>query len=433
MRKCIILASAVLLSGCAFPRAVQRIGVEYNSAVAGMANELTLLNILRAKEDLPLHYTGVTRLDGSIIVKGGANVNGTFRANQTTDTDATATTTTTANDTVGTLRTVTQQILEGVDTVTPTVSGEVTTGPSFGIAIYDTQAFYQGILGAIPFSTVENYISQGYSDQLLMRLFVERIDFREETPQGAGRILFSWQNAPSGTLAAAFAENIECYRLTGTPYRPAPVDLVPVSRLRRDQQGNLIGLTLQEIALLDGRTLGLSDRMALPADDARVFVQRLSPEQRIAELELLDACKSSGGDFRLPDRPPPAQVYLGNARAVVLGNDGSSNTTVSVRPQMVFRSTESVIRFVGQYLREYERDRNSVPLLDGAPLFSAKAQNSGAAVVSTSLLGRRYAIVEDDNRRRNMQVIALIQQLVNLHKSASERPVTVPVRVLPGG
>lgn len=68
-----IVALAGGMSGCAMPREVQRIGVEYNAAVAGMANELTLLNIVRAKEDMPLHYTTVNRLTGSVTVKGSTN------------------------------------------------------------------------------------------------------------------------------------------------------------------------------------------------------------------------------------------------------------------------------------------------------------------------------------------------------------------------
>ena len=49
LRRGLFLACmSTAVSGCALPREVQHIGVEYNTAVAGMANELTLLNIVRA-------------------------------------------------------------------------------------------------------------------------------------------------------------------------------------------------------------------------------------------------------------------------------------------------------------------------------------------------------------------------------------------------
>jgi hypothetical protein len=55
----------------------------------------------------------------------------------------------------------------------------------------------------------------------------------------------------------------------------------------------------------------------------------------------------------------------------------------------------------------------------------------GASLVGTTVLGRRYSVTNDENRRRNMSVIALVEQLINLQKSATDRPVTVPVQVVP--
>jgi len=54
---------------------VERLTVEYNTAAAQMANELTLLNIIRAEEDLPIYYTSISRLTGSVqlTASGGFN------------------------------------------------------------------------------------------------------------------------------------------------------------------------------------------------------------------------------------------------------------------------------------------------------------------------------------------------------------------------
>src|SRR5688572_33146174 len=51
MMRCLFMAaSAVLVSACAFPGQVQRIAIDYNEAVANTSNELTFLNIVRARE-----------------------------------------------------------------------------------------------------------------------------------------------------------------------------------------------------------------------------------------------------------------------------------------------------------------------------------------------------------------------------------------------
>ena len=97
---------------------------------------------------------------------------------------------------------------------------------------------------------------------------------------------------------------------------------------------------------------------------------------------------------------------------------------------MTFRSTESLIRFVGRYVEAAERRPSETYALGGTPLFSVTTASAPGDVVRTSLLGRRYAIVNDANRRRNMLVLALIEQLVNLQKGSSGHPVTVPVQVI---
>jgi hypothetical protein len=53
-----VFALALIASGCALQDVVQRQSVEYNTA-AGMANQLALLNIVRAEEHLPIFYTSI--------------------------------------------------------------------------------------------------------------------------------------------------------------------------------------------------------------------------------------------------------------------------------------------------------------------------------------------------------------------------------------
>ncbi len=39
-----------------------------------MSNEFAPVNIVRAKEGLPLHYTAVSRLSGSVVIKGATSI-----------------------------------------------------------------------------------------------------------------------------------------------------------------------------------------------------------------------------------------------------------------------------------------------------------------------------------------------------------------------
>jgi hypothetical protein len=452
------LPLALLLSGCALPGTVHRIGVEYNTAVAGMANELTLLNIVRAKEDLPLHYTSVSRLSGSVTIKGTTSLNGQLKADGTTDTathQAAVTATTAVTDTLA------RATAKGANIYTPSFGGEVNTGPTFDIAILDTQKFYQGILAAVPFPTIQNYIDQGYDNQLVIRLLVERIDIKlkEDGPHGkAGTIVKTYWNDPSGPRAKEFADALACYVLSGTSVKKAPVALAPLSRLTRNSTGKPTTLKMDDLAKLDGKALDVkptlpagspppaADAPRIPLDSAgddQVMVQRLSEEKHVAELSPATACNAA---FAIADRdlnhpvvlvaglprtPPAEPVYAGEGKVLLLAASKDRGELVDAELQVTFRSTEGVIRFVGQYLQAAQDEPGKTWRLGTQPLFSVVEGDPSDAIVSTELLHRRYAIADDANRRRNMMVVALIEQLVNLHKESTDRPVTVPVQVVP--
>jgi hypothetical protein len=216
---------SLIVGGCALQGVVQRQTVEYNAAAAAMADQLTLLNIVRAEEHMPIFYTSIGRLSGSIQVTASGGFNAQIKTAAPTDTStltnanttgtavssmtgtsttpssiqtavgpgAATTTTTTTGGTTTTSSTTTapvaaagttitnllsHAVTSGGDVYTPSVGGQVVSGPSFDIQILDTQQFYQGVLQEVPFSTVETFINQGIDDRLLIRLLIERIEFR---------------------------------------------------------------------------------------------------------------------------------------------------------------------------------------------------------------------------------------------------------------
>lgn len=461
-----ITALAGSLSGCAMSTQVQKIGVEYNAAVAGMANELTLLNIVRAKEDMPLHYTTVNRLTGSVTVKGSTTFGQVKDKAKTVTSTRQTTTPPAAGATI--VDTLTNTGVTGGNGVYPGFGGEISSGPSFDIGILDSQKFYQGILAPIPFATIENFISQGYDNRLLIRLLVEKVELKlKDDVDGvgkAGAVIFTLENAATGPQAEAFAATMACYRLGGGVLKKPAVRLAPLSRVTRDVDGKLQPLRVEDLARFDGKTLDLQapDGASLPisADgtgDDQVLIKRLSEDKKVASLALIGkaaelACPpvfALSDDRRTgpkvlppqviaPDQPPTESYYLSGGQMVVLkpatpGVAGGLPTSqeVTVEQQITFRSVESVLRFLGRYLQAAESNPNQTFDLDGHPLFSVTTYKVEDPIVEASLLKKTYAIADDTHRRRNMAVIALIEQLVNLHKEATDRPASVPVYALP--
>jgi hypothetical protein len=86
LTRTIALLSCLSLVSCALPGVVQRQSVEYNEAAAGIANQLALLNIMRAEEGLPILYTSISRLSGSTVVTAGGRFNAQIKDASPTDT-----------------------------------------------------------------------------------------------------------------------------------------------------------------------------------------------------------------------------------------------------------------------------------------------------------------------------------------------------------
>lgn len=489
-----ITVATAALSGCMMPGRVQRATVEYNSAVYGMSNQLTLLNIARAKEGLPTFYTSVSRLSGSISVKGAAGFNAALKADQPTLLNSTTTqgvtenttsavasgnpsntTGTRATDTLTTL--VQRTVAQGGNIYTPSVSGEISSGPSFDIQILDTQQFYRGILAGIDGPTFMNFIDQGTSGDLVLHLLVYRVVFKATEKVGPfekGQVVHTWTNAPLDTpgslndlLAERFWPIASCYALTTQTVKGEETRIAQVSRVARARDGSVTGLPLADLAALDGSQLAL--RVVgggPPVDKADVYVGSLkTPDnnlvivkpgqskqmaalyQRPADAVTLPQCLAPD-DKRLAADPSSSAFHNGamfvpkpDSSGESADNKSSSKGvlriytgdtlvyTVPVQAELVPRSTEAVVQYLGAYIRKDPR-AGSRFLLNGAPLFSMPTKCK-KEIVGVDLGDEHYCIEHDDNRGRNMQIVALVEQLINLNKAGTDRPTTVPVQVIP--
>jgi hypothetical protein len=413
------------------PQTVQRIGVEYNTAVAGMADELALLNVVRAKEGMPLHYTSVSRLSGSITLKATSGVNEQLKSAAPTATN-TATTTTSSASIVPTIATtVTRSVLSGGNILTPSIGGEVDTGPSFDVAILDSQNFYNGILSPVPATTVANFIAQGFDPKVLLSLLVQKIDFklRNEVagvPAKKGDVLLSVSDSdPSKT--AAFMDAIKCFTVVTIGDNIEGTDLTPLSRITADKDGKYVPLQLKDVASLDGVGLGLSAPItADPKNDKHIEVVRPSKDKQIVRMVPNRSCPK-------PSTPPADAIYTDHNKVLVAKRDAEGRWhDLEVDPQITitFRSPEGTIRFLGDCLNAAQVISDSRRCaVQGVVLFSL-GEGEGLGAISTRLFDREYYIPVDD-QRGSFQTLALIEQLISLQQSEADKPVTVPVQLVP--
>jgi len=432
MKRLFVVSLLIALSGCALPQTVQRIGVEYNTAVAGMADELALLNIVRAEEGMPLHYTSVSRLSGSVILKATSGLNEQIKYSAPTALNSTQTTTPGGSSIASSIvSTASRSVLSGGNILTPSIGGEVDTGPSFDIAILDSQNFYNGILSPVPATTIANFVAQGYDPRVLLSLFAQRIDFKlkGEVPGVSakkGDILLSVTDADKGGRTA-FMETIECFDLVTVPADDSNGrDLLPVSRITTDKDGNHIPFALKDIASLDGVGLTLSAPITDdPMNDKNVEIIRPSRDKQAVRLRPNGTCVH-------PLKPPPNIKYTGDNKIMIATRDINGRLrNVEVDPQVAitFRSPEGAIHFLGDCLNA-SNPKNGMRqcIIDKMVLFTL-GEGEGESAITTQLMGKEYFIAAND--RSTFQSLALIEQLISLEQSATDKPITVPVQVVP--
>lgn len=470
MRVLATIGLCAALGACAFPKHVERFGVEYNSALAGMSNEQTLLNILRARDGMPTHFTSVSQFRGNINLTGVASLNGQLRGEGLTqaivsgftNTSATTASTTTVVSAPGgspsttvlgstvttpvTSGSTTSTIAEGVDLFTPNVSGQIVSGTNFDVAVFDTQKFFQGITAAVPFSTIETLLHQGIDNRVLALLTIARVDFRVSEPNNRlGETILSVVNDPGNPAAAArFSAFAQCYELGSGLVAGETANLVAMSRVTKGGDGKAVPLPLDKVMLIDGEKFALSgDGIGSdPAGDDKIFLTRR--EKRVARLsrrspgecqtakdKLVDLQLDGGRKITVPvptdpnDAPNP--LYLGNNKVAVHADGGLRQIPVIM--EVTFRSPEGMFRYLGAYL-QYDKGTNIT--VDGEPLFSVADGRNRDALAQAHYRGRNYSLVNDPGTGiRNAQIFTLLQQLINLHKEATDRPTVIPVRAIP--
>ncbi len=422
MQRLTALALALLISGCAFPRALEHIAVDQNEVVAQSANRVTLLNILRAKDDRPLHFTAISRLSGNVSAElnAGANLSAQLSGAPNTSTN-------------------------------PFVGGNVSTNPSFDITVFDSQEFQNGILQPIAPSILNFYLRTGWRPDLITVMVVQRIDFRATRPTtipsavGGGDIvvqsgesLAALINQPTQADAAArFKAFVECYRLG--PVQRQGEDL-PLQRFK-----DMPNPSLADLTKLDGKTfdLGKGPNAGASNQSADNWVVRKSAGGETVKLVREHSTDIAASDMRC------------GAIEVSLADGGGTVATVSITPDatkavlhimrggkaenidatvdVTFRSVDGTIYFLGEYARAtVGKDPMIYPIAtnDGyEPLLVIRRGKGGRYDLNAALNGSDYH-VPATGAGRSYEVITLVEQLFNLNKKGASVPLSTPVRLV---
>lgn len=407
MRGIVALATLALASGCAFPAQVHRVAIDYNQIIASTSNELTFLNIVRARERHPLHFTSISAMRGDITAQ--ASIGAGVGINEA-----------------------------GPESGNAATSAGISSGPSFDVAVLNSQEFQRGILQPLSAALVSYYLEQGWPHDYIAALFIERIEFTAAGDHGQfrrGDLIAQLENDPDEAEAAAFGRFLRCYVLHSAVIEARETRLMDYEDVRP-------GSTLEDVRVLDGSTYDLVEADPGDGRGTRRFVSRRTPPSIGLALLRHPAAPSAECILRGPDeaggglslRPhegaarasPHDRVDTGGQVEVTNGQRQLTigTETYAAETRIVLRSPLGIIYFLGEYARAPEPYQ-----VEEQRLIEVRLGPSADAFVATRLGGRRYYIPNRDNGR-SLQTLAIVQQIVNLQKSASELPRTGAVQIV---
>jgi hypothetical protein len=405
--------AALLLAGLCGCSASQLIGIhtaDYRNTAASAGDSQLLLNILRAKDSLPIHFYDLSLIHGSIQLTAAATASIPYQLNGSATPDA----------------------------ISPFLSAQ--TSPTFDVGTSDTQDFTRGILSPLDTRVVKALFDQGVNPRIMMLLF------------------FSGYHKPSGQV---LLNTVACDPSKSGAHPEKGCDnqiydyLGEIDRLLRSASAaagvgphldaKIVANIYYALRPLGGRlagawTLGnLGELRQLDTTQYRLIDNRL---YSISEPRLA-ICYEHGGRLSalVPGQNPDAAC---SQREVVLFDPPTK------RPVgLTLRSTYDIIQFLGQVLRfqqekALEGEDRCLTLQSserhcgiGEVLFQVDAR-VGTPVIQTVYDGRQYALYDRGcNRNRqdkcdySIQVLAILELLINENRSAKDILSTPRVQVVP--
>jgi hypothetical protein len=415
------LLLCLLLSGCSLGGYVDDSSFEYNQTLADVANQQLVINILRARDNVPLEFSDLSQIRGSIQASASLQANGPF----------------------GPLRaSSTRGGSQGM--------ASIQLNPTFDIAPLNTQDFTRGTLQPIDVNYLNMFYNQGVAWSVLLPLFLSSI---EEHAVGAdGKpVVTIYQNIPCPTTGCPESDFAKELRAIFSPvtrpegnYLWSPVihtynELIPVGRPAatidpKSLPGSSSSAGSPQFEIKPatipgkgkGKSAGGSQLYQVKTHTAicRGLIKQGQPEIIITQYQPLEddhgaACSSPEvikSDNATPAKPKPG--------------------TITYKFNM--RSVQDMIQYLGQTQLQAEPSQRQIDfdLADRKPanpadirievVYKGTKYYAKQGHLLADLAGN-YSLYDDDT----MRVLSIVSEMLNVYKNASEIPATKAVQAVP--
>ena len=409
------ITSCIMITACASntynPRFVPT-AVHFNKVVEETNNELLLLNIIRASERRPMYFTRISALRSSLSSGGTIGVNSALPQQDSTEAITNA---------GGTTTQIVDTVSRGVNTVTPSASATFSITPSFDYEILDSQDFYRGILQPIPVETLAHYMLQGWSNDLVAMLAIEKIEIRKKN---TNEVIKTYDNDPDNSQEALeFRDFLSCAPLEAREQSSSKV-------ISFQSINNSNVNTLEHVDLFENSGWAFNDKDQLTLsranNDTLAFGDKSAACRDITLQPLIRGNVTPDfSAFTLSNNFVTQEVdNIGSpTQLLVVSNDYDVYITT--------RSIHGILYYLGECLRASNENCAYPDNRQKAITTITQSKPENGYFLKTSLYGKTYYIpANDSDNDRTYQSLAFVNQLLNLQKTASASPTTTNVRVV---
>lgn len=400
---------AVLLTRCAVVDTVDGRFLQTNLSTEKARNEAILLNIVRASQSAPLNFVGISRVSGSTTatIAGGAP---TFLTGPYPIPAATAATGT-----------------RDVTISSTTLNAGANASNSYDLTVLDSKDFYTALLSPIDLPTVNFFIRQGYSNELLLWLFVDSV--REKWP---GQTAIEFRNTPllppvslPGGQQRTYRTAVELAMAFGLTVETRTITVPSTQGAKSKSGANSAGTALRSevyARVCFDRTLAERNKAEYP----EIW-------QNVVQLKLANA------------RPNPECYTRWDPKATGTSNSGAENDTLTFTItdpgagtstwQIFTRSTYGVYQYLGSILALRLADElrlHRVPTHpDELPVLAITDDLLASnCFVEVTYNFARYCVPEARSEHTK-RTFALLSQLIALKTQTNDLAITPIVRVTP--
>ena len=435
---------ALALTGCSAHRQLVTQAVSFNLTVEKAQNEMLLLNVLRAKDRLPMYVTGISTLNGNFQSAFSSSLSGNYSHLKG------------SSDTIG-------------RSLTPSASATMSANPSFSLAVLDTQEFMKGFLNPISKKLLAYYWDQGWRPELLLYFLVQRVEIVVKVDDTT-RKTFVFENYPESEKKDPDKdphklEHFGCWLHEFLAQKPRIVQEEVPKNVGLPVAKSSVGKDVSTMMSIDREGLFLKDdgndnyqlqrlradwrfRLEKPAPDVLAWISKCSGPSE--QETLTGETKRSQQDY---------YQLLADAEAKMGVTAPEKLPPFAIT--FVLRSPEGLVYYLGELARVANRsDSPQVPYvcIQGRyqplfvalpaghcedPLLEVDSGRGSFAVPPASAAETDKAHFCDEGDRgkiqfepvqcesgRSLHALNLLSQLMSLQKSAKDLPSTAVVRVI---